>query len=165
MADNPHTSPPTLADMIGDEDVEVRENVAKNTDMPDVLVEPAEDENWNLRPRMDMARSPHTLPQILARLARDESREVRMAVVENPATPPEVLVGLAVDEDVDVREWVAWQATTPAEALAVLARDEDVYVRVLVVENSRTPPDVLARLAGDQSWRVRMAADKKKSSG
>ena len=95
-------------------------------------------------------------PALLAELAHDENRGVRVGVARNENTPPALLAKLAHDEEWLVRGVVAWNANTPPELLAELAHDKDENVRVGVVRNVNTRPELLAELAHDKDEDVRV---------
>ncbi len=92
---------------------------------------------------------PPTGPGIGQRNDRAYAMRHRCDTARDPTTPPDVLARLALDESFEVRLYVAENAQTPPEALTVLAGDGVAIVRGDVAANVHTPLEILARLAGD----------------
>ncbi len=67
-------------------------------------------------------------PTVLAELAGEARREVRMAVADNVHTPCRVKAALANDNDVDIRYALAENHGTPLEILMSLQDDQNPYV-------------------------------------
>lgn len=95
--------------------------------------------------RLALARNPGTAPEVLARLADDIERLVRLWVAKNRNTPPEVLAKLAGELDREMRWVVAENPNTPKETLAILAADPDKYVRTAAAYNPNRRRDVPVR--------------------
>ncbi|OLS14186.1 MAG: hypothetical protein RBG13Loki_2197 [Promethearchaeota archaeon CR_4] len=70
-------------------------------------------------------------PEVLARLAWDESRNIRRLVANHHNTPPEVLARLAGDADVNVRLNIAGNKHASRETLTCLTGDgeQNAYVQ------------------------------------
>ncbi|WP_298614176.1 hypothetical protein [uncultured Thermosynechococcus sp.] len=71
--------------------------------------------------RLEIAKSAHTSPEVLARLAKDWESLGRVAVAVHPQTTPEVLTHLARDKDWQVRYAVAKIQTPFCNTYANLA--------------------------------------------
>ncbi|HNB24614.1 MAG TPA: hypothetical protein PKZ32_19490 [Candidatus Melainabacteria bacterium] len=67
-------------------------------------------------------------PSILADLAGESRREIRMAVADNVHTPCNIKAALANDKDADVRFALAENHSTPLEVLRTLQDDQNPYV-------------------------------------
>ena len=89
-------------------------------------------------------------PEVLAVLATDPKREVRLAVGYNASTPPGVLGVLAGDSCGEVRAAAAGQRATPLWVLGVLAGDDYWWVRYSLATNTSAPAETLWTLAGDE---------------
>ncbi len=116
--ENPSSNPPspeTLTNFAGDEDEEVRHEVAGNG---------------------------CTSPGILTQLTGDERAAVRAQVARNLGTPPKALKQLAEDKSLWVRMTVAWNPHTPPDVLAGLASDKHEWVRIAARGNPNTPTDL-----------------------
>lgn len=68
-----------------------------------------------------LANDPTTSPDILAELAKHNSRNVMVLVAHNISTPPEVLDELSNDHDLEVVIGVASNPRTPSDCLARMA--------------------------------------------
>jgi len=116
------------------------------------------------------AKSLLTPPSDLGALA-ETSVDLALLVAENPATPVDVLKKLAKHQSSEVRRRVATHGSLTADLQEMLASDPDVEVRVSLVEN-RPPydrdsetflahvpraPSVLLRLSQDAAEKVRKA--------
>lgn len=112
----------------------------------------AEHADWRVRARV--AANQDCPPDVLADLARDESRWVVAAVAGNPATPPEVLDAIASERDDQCAEALAANPATPERWLERLARDALPAVRAAAADNPSLPQRSLRRLADDTSARV-----------
>ena len=96
-------------------------------------------------------------PQLLAKAATHEDREVRMAVASNPHTPQDTLHALIRDADMWVRIRAARNPTLTLDMRMILTRDPDPRVRAINAENA-TQPRALAIAARDTEPDVAVAA-------
>lgn len=87
--------------------------------------------------------------EVLDKLSRDASSDVREAVADNLRTPTSTLDALAKDPVAAVRMAVAENVNVPAENLERLAMDQVNYVRWGVAHNEKTAAEVLAPLTQD----------------
>lgn len=87
--------------------------------------------------------------------------EMRRWVAHNKTVPIEILALLANDPDKRVRLMVAMKRKLTPEILEVLAADEDESVRLRVARHRRTPRTVLEQLAHDSWAQVREVAGQK----
>lgn len=78
-------------------------------------------------------------PQLLAKTATHEDREVRMAVASNPHTPQDTLHALIRDADMWVRIRAARNPTLTLDMRMILTRDPDPRVRAINAENATQP--------------------------
>jgi hypothetical protein len=83
---------------------DAKEIIAQVITVPEVLARLANDDTWFVR--YCVARNPNTSPETLERLANDNDRYVRWQVAQNPNTPPKTLERLANDKDSSVRRHV-----------------------------------------------------------
>ena len=154
VASDRRVPPAALAELAGDNNPEVRQEVTRNSATPPTaLAELAADDNPEVR--RWVTRNDATPQAALAELASDDNPEVRRWVARNPATPQAALAELASDDNPEVRRWAALNPAMPSAALAELASDEDPWVRRGVAANAATPPAALAALAGDDNPWVR----------
>lgn len=87
--------------------------------------------------------------EVLDRLSRDSSSDVREEVADNPRTPASTLDTLSRDSIPAVRMAVAESASVSEENLASLAGDPANYVRWGVAHNEKTRSSVLETLIKD----------------
>ncbi|MEK6323541.1 MAG: hypothetical protein AABN33_18025 [Acidobacteriota bacterium] len=87
--------------------------------------------------------------EVLDRLARDSSSDVREEVADNPRASANTLDALAKDSIAAVRMAVAENVNVPAANLERLAADHVNYVRWGAAHNEKTSADVLAPLIQD----------------
>ena len=96
-------------------------------------------------------------PQLLAKAAAHEDREVRMAVASNPHTPQGSLHALIRDADMWVRIRAARNPTLTSDMRMILADDECFQVRMVNAEET-SDPRILAIAARDTHADVALAA-------
>lgn len=87
--------------------------------------------------------------EVLDRLARDGSIDVREAVADNLRTSTDTLHSLSRDTANAVRMAVAENANVSETDLELLARDPVNYVRFGVAHNEKTPSSVLQLIITD----------------
>ena len=87
--------------------------------------------------------------EVLDRLARDASIDVREAVADNLRTPTSTLNVLSTDSSSVVRMAVAENANVSGANLETLAKDPVNYVRWGVAHNEKTPSSVLQLVIAD----------------
>ncbi len=103
-----------------------------------------------------------TQPELLAKLAQDESLEVRLAVAENYHTDGNTLVHLSQEADMGLRLCVAEHSEVLPATLERLVQDAEPEIRACVIHNhrrlkKRDPEGWLATFAEDKSPLVRHA--------
>ena len=149
LLDSNNTSPEIIEELVKDEDLYVRKEVAKNPNTPvEILRKLARDGDEYVR--YYVAGNPNTPIDILRKLADDEDWRVRAGVPRNPNTPVDILIKLAEDVYSGVRYEVAMNPNTPSEVLTKLAEDEDDSARYNVARNPNTPVEALRKLAMDE---------------
>ena len=99
-------------------------------------------------------------PEVLDRLALDDSSDVREAVADNSRCSTNTLNILLNDSVAAVRMAVAQNPNVNEEDLERLAADNANYVRWGVAHNDKTPASVLARLLTDRDSYVSDEAKK-----
>ena len=144
--------------------------LAQNKDIPaDVIEKLSRDENVEVRQRI--AKNEATPPETLTRLAND--KDVVHHVVMNPHTPPETLASLAdvsfLDRmlnrtDRELLKAVGKNPSTPVRALQKLAKNSDYYIRLGVAQNNAAPASLLLQLANDEEPSVRTSVAYNKST-
>jgi hypothetical protein len=87
--------------------------------------------------------------EVLDRLARDASIDVREAVADNFRTAPTTLNSLSNDQAAAVRMAVAENANAAEANLVSLAKDPVNYVRWGVAHNEKTPSGILEMIIND----------------
>ena len=86
--------------------------------------------------------------------------EAKVALTKDERTSPELLAALATDKDRRIRILVAWHSSTSSEVLDALANDCDSVVRKAVAENPNTPYKTLVMLSHDMEFWVEKNAKK-----
>ena len=133
--------------------------MARNPNLtPELLERLARDPSPNVRSKL--IHNPNITLELWALLARDEDVAVRLELAERSHCPITILELLASDEDKDVRQKVAANRNTPAPALEILATDADAAVRTAVAANRNTPAPALEQLAQDRRVEVRLAVSR-----
>jgi len=87
--------------------------------------------------------------EVLDRLSRDGSIDVREAVADNLRTSATTLDALSTDNAAAVRMAVAENANVSAANLETLAKDPVNYVRWGVAHNEKTPSNILQLIIAD----------------
>jgi hypothetical protein len=111
----------------------------------------------------NLAQDHLTSPDILRKLGRARSGEVRFHVAQNPNTPAVVLKKLSQDQDDHVRRGVAMNPNTPVAVLKKLSQDENDAVRRWVAENRSTTSEILYQMSLDLDldsnvdWNIKQA--------
>jgi len=98
--------------------------------------------------------------EVLDRLARDTSIDVREAVADNTRTATGSLNSLSKDAAAAVRMAAAENANVSQADLELLAKDPVNYVRFGVAHNEKTPSSVLQLLTADSDSYVSDEAKK-----
>lgn len=144
-ATNPKTPIQVLEQLAKDQDETVRSVMAQNLNLPlNTLLELAEDSSVKVRLWLayKYTHSKIKTPvQLLEKLAKDESGQVRERVAEHPDTPEELLVQLANDSSIEVKRKLAANLNTPVTVLNRLGLEENIVNK----RNPNTPPMVLAQ--------------------
>lgn len=99
-------------------------------------------------------------PEVLDRLSRDSSGDIREEVADNPRTSANTLDTLAKDPIAAVRMATAGNATISAANLERLSQDAVNYVRWGVAHNEKTPASALETLIKDPDTYVSDEAKK-----
>jgi len=157
-AEDEDTPPEELAELAGNADPPVRNNVGRNPKTPPGALRhlvaeapPGPVRNGQLgtwTTRAAVACNPSLPPDLRATLAADEHPYVRAGVAANDSTPPDELVRLAYDSDDLVRMTVAAHPNTPVDTLARLAEDADPTSGTArsLVDNPNCPGELRERL-------------------
>lgn len=109
--------------------------------------------------RWAVAKSPHTKPEVLKILAKDDINLVRALVATNKNTPIECLNPFFNDEKI-VRDGLSGNPNVNKEILNELAKDDDKMVRMRVASNPSTSKDILQSLTNDKEEDVSIVAKK-----
>ena len=102
--------------------------------------------------RIKFASLENTPPEILAKLANDESYDVCDSAIRNPNMPVKFIEEILEDEYADEEQLrsVADSLFTPVKIIEKLAKNDSWYVRYGVAENPRTPIEILKKFAEDE---------------
>lgn len=150
IASYPATPKQVLLELAHDEEVSVRLELLRNTNISaDLLGELATDKEKKVRSAV--LSHPKTSVDTFRKLAEDKSRDIRRFIASSNRTPVDVLCKLAGDNSADVRERVVYNPNTPRQLLEELARDRSHLVRGAVAKNKRIPVSILRKLARDSS--------------
>ena len=82
---------------------------------------------------------------------------IKVGVARNPNTPPDVLKKLAANDSVDIKRSVVSNQNCPQDLLGVLAKDENAAVREPIAEREGCPELIARQLAVDVDESVRKA--------
>jgi hypothetical protein len=143
-ARNRKTPIQVLEQLAKDEDETVRSVMAQNLNLPlNTLLELAEDSSVKIRLWLayKYTHSKIKTPvQLLEKLAKDESEQVRARVAEHPDTPVELLLKLANDPSIEVKKKLVINLNTPVTVLNRLGLEDNIVNK----GNPNTPGEVLA---------------------
>lgn len=135
-----------LEQLAKDEDETVRKVVAQNHNLPlSSLLELAEDSSVGVRLWLanKTSNSKIQIPlQLLEKLAKDKSEQVRARIAKHPDAPVELLVQLANDSSIEVKKKLTGNLNTPVTVLNCLGLEENLVNQ----RNPNTPGEVLATL-------------------
>ena len=146
---------------MAEENVELREEKARNSTSSEELKKLSEDDESYVRSLV--SENSNTPSSVLEKLADDDDYSVRYGVAQNKNTPVSVLKKLADDDDYFVRNGVAENNNIPVLLLEKLADDDEESVRRRVAENENTPVSVLEKLGmSEDSTRNEQDVGKKK---
>lgn len=109
--------------------------------------------------RWAVAKSPHTKPEVLRILAKDEVNLVRALVATNKNTPIECLEPLFNDEKI-VKDGLSGNPNSSEKILQALAKDSDKMVRMRVASNPSVSKAILEELTNDKEQDVVIVAQK-----
>ena len=140
VAQNPHTPPHVLADLVADPATEVRSTLAGRLDVPsDVVAAMSRAADWRLRAAA--ALHPLAGETDLRRLAADQSAAVRAAVAATSAVPDDTVPALLAEPSLRVREALAANPQCPQRVLADLSGSASL--RDIVLANPSCPPTLI----------------------
>lgn len=145
---------------MSDTDEQVVTQAARKCDDPQLLAKAATHEDKNVR--MSVASNPRTPQETLHSLIRDTSPWVRIRAARNPALTTWMRMILAEDDGWQVR-MVNAEETSDPRILAIAARDSNADVALAAANNEHTHPDDLTLLSmrGDERVRRRAASHEK----
>lgn len=122
-------------------------------ELPDeVLDKLAKSESFEVRMRLACRKD--VSGSVLQTLSKDKVWPVRMVVAKNPLTSADIIAKLADDKAWQVRMWVASRKDIAKKHLKKLAEDEAQPVRLWVASNPNTPKAVLKQLLADKDEAV-----------
>ena len=142
---------------MSDPDHTVVAEAARKCDNPQLLAKAATHEDREVR--MTVALNPNTPQETLHALIRDTSTWVRIRAARNPAITTGMRMILAEDDDFRVR-MVNAEETGDQRILAIAARDTHADVTLAAAQNEHTDPSDLTLLSmhGDERARRRAAS-------
>ena len=88
-------------------------------------------------------------PEDLAKFAKDDRRDIRIAVAKHDLTPAETLIELADDSDINVRNAVARNPNSPTKALEILWRNAlpcDREMSTFISRHPNASPEILEEI-------------------
>ncbi|MGD9682451.1 MAG: hypothetical protein AB7W16_14795 [Candidatus Obscuribacterales bacterium] len=97
------------------------------------------------------AGDPGASKNVLKRLSRHSSSNVRQRVAENPSAPADVLEMLACDEDPEVRGALSYNPSVSIFIVERLGRDPSPDVRLVLAESTTLPERILRMLMADEN--------------
>ena len=154
---NGHATKEQALAAMSDPDHTVVAEAARKCDDPQLLAKAAIHEDREVR--MAVARNPNTPQDTLHALIRDTSTWVRIRAARNPALTTGMRMILAEDDDFRVR-MVNAEETGDPRILAIAARDTHADVALAAANNEHTDPSDLTLLSmhGDERVRRRAAS-------
>ena len=150
-----HATREQVNEAMSDTDAQVVTKAARKCDNPQLLAKAATHEDREVR--MAVASNPHTPQDTLHALIRDTSTWVRIRAARNPALTLDMRMILAEDDDFRVR-MVNAEETNDPRILAIAARDSDADVALAAAQNEHTDPSDLTLLSTHGDERVRRRA-------
>jgi hypothetical protein len=149
----------TLTELLGDQNGDVRENVAQNPETDAVMIRSlfgtGVDLDYNLESAI--ARNPNTPTDILNVIAANGFDGHRRDVAGNESAPVDLLVQLSTDRYDYTRETVARRQELPDATVVFLSKDRSSTVRTAVARRHHLDRTVLSKLAHDRDSYVRRA--------
>jgi hypothetical protein len=128
--------------------------IARKTENKDILMKLVKDVSNNVR--ASAASNRKISAEMLVQLAGDKNTSVRITVARNENTPVETLIQLLKDKSKNVIEAVASNKNVPEELSMQLAESKEKQIR-LNVARYNTSTKVLAKLSEDLLPSVRLA--------
>ena len=150
-----HATREQVNEAMSDTDAQVVTKAARKCDNPQLLAKAATHEDREVR--MAVASNPHTPQDTLHALIRDTSTWVRIRAARNPALTLAMRMILAEDDDFRVR-MVNAEETGDQRILAIAARDTHADVTLAAANNEHTGPSDLTLLSTHGDERVRRHA-------
>ena len=150
-----HATREQVNEAMSDTDAQVVTKAARKCDNPQLLAKAATHEDREVR--MAVASNPHTPQDTLHALIRDTSTWVRIRAARNPALTLDMRMILAEDDDFRVR-MVNAEETNDPRILAIAARDTHADVTLAAANNEHTDPSDLTLLSTHGDERVRRRA-------
>ena len=150
-----HATREQVNEAMSDTDAQVVTKAARKCDNPQLLAKAATHEDREVR--MAVASNPHTPQDTLHALIRDTSTWVRIRAARNPALTLAMRMILAEDDDFRVR-MVNAEETGDQRILAIAARDTHADVTLAAANNEHTDPSDLTLLSTHGDERVRRRA-------
>jgi hypothetical protein len=121
--------------MTEDENVEIRQQIARFCKLEPVLDKLAEDEDGGVRGLV--ANNDYTTKETLAKLAKDELGSIRYTVASHIGIEEKTLSDLSTDSEVYIRAAVA-KKSRDLETLTKLSKDENDDVRSFAAKSLNT---------------------------
>jgi hypothetical protein len=172
VAGNPNAPIHLLKRLAGDDESEVRWEVAKNPSITQEMIEAFSKDEDYIAAVASNEKCPSETLQAFAKIKDDSVREaiaanpncplalikkwaklkdesIRACVSGNPSTPVEILESLAADDEASVRMMVACNPSCPAHLLVQLSEDDDSEVRRYVAQSECCSAEVLGKLEHD----------------
>lgn len=152
-----HATREQVNEAMSDTDAQVVTKAARKCDNPQLLAKAATHEDREVR--MAVASNPHTPQDTLHAFIRDTSTWVRIRAARNPTLTLDMRMILAEDDDFRVR-MVNAEETGDQRILAIAARDTHADVTLAAANNEHTDPSDLTLLStrGDERVRRRAAS-------
>ena len=150
-----HATREQVNEAMSDTDAQVVTEAARKCDNPQLLAKAATHEDREVR--MAVASNPHTPQDTLHALIRDTSTWVRIRAARNPTLTLDMRMILAEDDDFRVR-MVNAEETNDPRILAIAARDTHADVTLAAANNEHTDPSDLTLLSTHGDERVRRRA-------
>lgn len=125
-----------LLKLLGNENIGVREAVARRNNLPEKFVEYlSQDESWFVRKsialRKDLSKN------IIKQLSEDINQDVRTAIARQENLTNAIIDCLSNDEESSVRFAIANREQLPIEIIERLAKDPSIHIRKAITHHIR----------------------------
>lgn len=125
-----------LFDLLKNDDIALREVIARRNNLPEVFVESlSKDESWFVRKSIALRKDLNN--DITKQLSEDIDRDVRSAIARRENLTNAIIDRLSNDEESSVRFAITNRAQLPIEIIERLAKDPSIHIRKAITHHIR----------------------------